>query len=73
MPLESVHCETGVISARSRFSWRARVRMLPLVTVQVVDRYAAGEGMEEVRLFGRVRMFSESGQHVSEVFPRERK
>jgi hypothetical protein len=48
------------------FAWRARVRLLPLVWLHVVDRYAAAEGTGEVRLFGRARIAREAGQHVSE-------
>lgn len=48
------------------FSWRARVRMLPLVSVQVVDRYSAGEGSGEVRLFGVLPIMRDSRSHVSE-------
>jgi hypothetical protein len=48
------------------FSWRARVRMLPLVSLQVVDRYSAEEGTGEVRLFGLVPIARDTGRHVSE-------
>lgn len=48
------------------FAWRARVRLLPLGWLDVVDRYAAEEGTGEVRLFGLVRIAREAGQHVSE-------
>lgn len=34
------------------FSWRARFPLLPFVTMHVVDRYAAGEGLLEVRVLG---------------------
>jgi len=34
------------------FSWRARFPIVPLVSLRVLDRYAAGEGQLEARLFG---------------------
>jgi hypothetical protein len=34
------------------FSWRARFPILPLVSMRVLDGYAAGEGRLEARLFG---------------------
>jgi len=34
------------------FSWRARFPIVPLVWLRVLDRYAAGEGQLEARLFG---------------------
>jgi hypothetical protein len=34
------------------FSWRARFPIAPLVSLRVLDRYAAGEGQLEARLFG---------------------
>jgi len=48
------------------FSWVARVRMLPLVSLQVVDRCAAGQGAGEVRLLGLIRVARDAGPHVSE-------
>lgn len=48
------------------FSWRARVRVLPLVSVHVSDRHAAGEGSNEVRVIGRIPLMRESGPYVSE-------
>jgi hypothetical protein len=48
------------------FSWRARMRMLPLLPVYVLDRYAAGVGTGEVRLFGRIPIMRESGRQVGE-------
>jgi hypothetical protein len=38
--------------AQVAFSWRARFPILPLVSMRVLDGYAAGEGRLEVRLFG---------------------
>lgn len=38
--------------AEVAFSWRARFRIAPLVSMRVFDRYAAGEGLLEARLFG---------------------
>jgi hypothetical protein len=34
------------------FSWRARFPIVPLLSLRVLDRYAAGEGELEARLFG---------------------
>jgi hypothetical protein len=48
------------------FSWRARVRMMPLVSIRVVDRYSGDEGTGEVRLVGLLPIARDSGQHVSE-------
>lgn len=50
----------------SAFSWRARVRMMPLVSIRVVDRYAGDEGTGAVRLLGLLPIARDSGQHVSE-------
>jgi Family of unknown function (DUF6544) len=48
------------------FSWRARFRVLPLVTLRVVDGYAAGQGRLEARLLGLVPVMRQSGQAASE-------
>jgi Family of unknown function (DUF6544) len=48
------------------FSWRARFPIAPLVSLRVVDRYAAGEGLLEARLLGRLRVLHARGQEVSE-------
>jgi hypothetical protein len=48
------------------FSWRARFRFLPLVTLRVVDGYAAGQGRLEARLLGLVPVMRQSGQAASE-------
>ena len=37
---------------RVAFSWRARFPILRLLSMRVVDRYAAGEGLLEARLLG---------------------
>ena len=37
---------------RVEFSWQARFPLAPLVALSVLDRYRAGEGSLEVRLFG---------------------
>jgi hypothetical protein len=34
------------------FTWQARFRLVPLVTMRVVDQFAAGEGSLRVSLFG---------------------
>ncbi len=48
------------------FSWSARVRVLPLVSLHVVDRFAGEEGTGEVRLFGFVPVAREAGQPITE-------
>lgn len=48
------------------FSWRARFPIAPLVWLRVVDRYAAGEGLLEARLWGLVRVMRARGQEASE-------
>jgi hypothetical protein len=40
------------------FSWRAEFPILPLVSMRVLDGYAAGEGRLEARLFGLLFMRS---------------
>ena len=47
------------------FFWRARVRLLPLASIVVLDRYVDGHGIGEARLFG-VRISRDSGGHVAE-------
>jgi hypothetical protein len=42
------------------------VRALPLISLHVIDRYAAGEGTGEVRLLGLVRIAGEAGPHITE-------
>src|SRR5436305_2158272 len=37
------------------FEWSARVSVGPLTVLRVVDRFAAGEGIAEGRLLGRLR------------------
>jgi hypothetical protein len=44
------------------FRWRARVGWGPLAPLLVVDRYAAGAGASEGRLFGRARLFHAAGE-----------
>jgi hypothetical protein len=46
------------------FSWRARFRVLPLVSLRVVDVFAAGDGMLEGRLFG-LPVMRQKGPEVS--------
>jgi hypothetical protein len=48
------------------FSWRARFSLLPLVSLRVIDGYAAGEGHLEARLFGLVPVMRARGREVSE-------
>jgi len=48
------------------FSWRARFPIAPLVWLRVVDRYAAGEGLLEARLWGLLRVMRACGQEASE-------
>lgn len=47
------------------FSWRARFPIVPLVSLRVLDRYAAGEGQLEARLFG-LRLMRARGQATAE-------
>lgn len=47
------------------FSWRARFPILPLVSLRVVDRYCAGEGVLEARLLG-VPVMRARGQETAE-------
>ena len=51
--------------AEVAFSWRARFRFLPLVSLDVVDRYAAGRGRVEARLLGLLPVMRQSGQAAS--------
>lgn len=48
------------------FSWRARFPIAPLVSLRVVDRYAAGGGLLEGRLWGLVPVVHSRGQQVDE-------
>jgi hypothetical protein len=41
-------------TARDRFAWRARVGIGPITAVRVLDRFAEGTGLMDVRLLGRV-------------------
>jgi hypothetical protein len=52
--------------AEVAFSWRARFSLLPLVSLRVVDGYAAGEGHLEARLFGLLPVMRARGQEISE-------
>jgi hypothetical protein len=47
------------------FSWRARFPILPLVSIHVTDRYAAGEGLLEARVLG-IRVMRQRGQETAE-------
>ena len=48
------------------FDWRARFPIVPLVSLRVVDRYAAGEGLLQARLWGLIPVMSGRGQHTNE-------
>jgi hypothetical protein len=48
------------------FSWRARFPIAPLVWLRVVDRYVAGEGLLEARLWGLLQVMRARGQEASE-------
>jgi hypothetical protein len=48
-------------TARSEFTWRARVGPGPLTVLEVVDRYADGQGSTRGRLFGRLPVFGAAG------------
>lgn len=47
------------------FVWLARVRLAPFVWARVLDAYAGGEGLIEVRLFDSVRLARAAGPEVS--------
>jgi hypothetical protein len=47
------------------FSWEARFPILPFVSIRVVDRYGAGEGLLEARLLG-LRVMRQHGQETAE-------
>lgn len=47
------------------FSWRARFPIVPFVSLQVVDRYASGEGSLEGQLFRLVPVMRASGPELS--------
>ena len=48
------------------FSWRARFPIAPLVSLRVVDRYAASEGLLEARLLRLVPVMRARGQEAAE-------
>jgi hypothetical protein len=48
------------------FSRRAHFPIMPLVSLRVVDRYGAGEGFLEARLFGLVPVMRTRGQATAE-------
>lgn len=52
--------------AEVAFVWRARFRLAPLVRLDVVDRYEAGAGRLEARLFGRLRAMRSQGPDLDE-------
>jgi hypothetical protein len=52
--------------AEVAFSWRARFSLLPLVSLRVVDGYAAGEGHLAARLFGLLPVMRARGREISE-------
>lgn len=47
------------------FSWRARFRLAPLVSLRVDDAYAAGEGGLAARLWGKIPVMRSGGADVS--------
>jgi hypothetical protein len=48
------------------FAWRGVTHMLPLLSVEVRDRYDSGKGSGEVRLFGHFPLMRDSGPEVTE-------
>ena len=48
------------------FSWRARFRLAPLVSLRVLDRYAAGQGLLDARLFGLVPVMRQRGPETDQ-------
>lgn len=50
----------------TEFSWRARVRMAPLMTVSVKDGYRAGRGILDARLWGLVPVAHAEGPDVDQ-------
>ena len=48
------------------FSWLARFPIVPLVSLRVVDRYSAGDGLLEARLFGLVPVMRQRGLDLAE-------
>jgi hypothetical protein len=52
-------------NGRDSFDWRARVPGERLPALRVTDRYAAGAGSMEGRLFGRRRVFSAADEHTT--------
>lgn len=52
-------------SARDAFVWRARVPGRRATVLGVTDRYAAGAGSMEGRLFGRRRVFGVADEHTT--------
>jgi hypothetical protein len=48
------------------FTWRARFSLGPLLNLQIVDRYSAGEGMLEGRLWGRIPVLRSGGPVTAE-------
>lgn len=47
------------------FAWRARVGLGPLTALAVVDRFAAGAGSMEGRLFGRIGLFRADDENTT--------
>ena len=47
------------------FAWRARVGFGPLTALAVVDRFAAGAGSMEGRLFGRIGLFRADDENTT--------
>jgi hypothetical protein len=53
------------VTALDSFSWRARVGFGPLTAVRVLDRFADGSGLTDVRLLGRVPVARADDEHTA--------
>jgi hypothetical protein len=53
------------VTALGAFSWRARVGFGPLTAVRVLDRFADGAGLMDVRLLGRVPVVRADDEHTA--------
>lgn len=51
--------EQVIAPATRGFLWIARVRMLPWISLQICDRFIAGRGIGELRMFSAVRIASD--------------
>ncbi len=52
-------------TARDGFTWRAQVGLGPVTVVRVVDRFADGAGLMDVRLLGRVPVVRADDEHTA--------